>query len=89
MDKIEIVLSDGYKLIAERNTGEFDQELYVGIERPDGLYMQDLAVIRPTYKLENNDVKFGSDKFQVLVYANNKTEDYSDEFTIERVQEDE
>lgn len=82
MDKFIIPLSNGYRLIAERNTGEFDKELYVGIEDDTGFYVQDLAIIRPTYKFKDNDVVFDSDKFEMLIFADEKREDYTDKFIV-------
>ena len=88
MDRFVIPLSNGYQIVSEKNTGEFDKELYVGIEAPDGKYVQDLAVIRPTYKFENDEVVFDADKFEVLVFADHLREDYTDKFTV-RLFEDE
>ena len=39
MNKIVIPLDNGYKLIAEQNTGEFDKEFYIGIETESGVYI--------------------------------------------------
>lgn len=82
LDKFIIPLSNGYKLIAERNTGEFDKELYVGIESPEGAYVQDLTVVRPTYKFKDNEVVFDADKFEILIFANSEQEDYTDKFVV-------
>lgn len=82
MDKFIIPLSNGYKLIAEKNSGEFDKELYVGIERPDGMYSQDLVIVRPTYKFEDNDVVFDADKFEILVFGDATKEDFTDKYTV-------
>lgn len=88
MDKFIIPLSNGYRIVSERNSGEFDKELYVGIESPDGAYVQDLVIIRPTYKLENNDVVFDSDKFEILVFGDATKEDFTNKFTVPLVNED-
>ena len=82
MNKIIIPLDDGHRLIAEQNSGEFDKEIYIGIEQENGSYVQDLVIVRPTYKLENTDVKFDSDKFELLVFADEKREDYTNKFTV-------
>lgn len=84
MDKERFVipLSNGYKLVSERNTGEFNKELYVGIETPDGLYVQDLVIVRPTYKFEDNNVIFDSDKFEILLFNDSEKEDFTDKFVI-------
>ena len=82
MEKISIPLSNDYKLVVEKNTGEFDKEVYVGIERPDGLYCQDLAIVRPTYRFENHDVVFDADKFEILVFGDAESEDFTERFTV-------
>ena len=90
MNRIVIPLDNGYKLVAEQNIhSEFDKELFVGIETDTGVYHQDLVIIRPTYKFEDNSVKFDSDKFEMLVFADEKTEDYTDKFTVPLYQDDE
>ena len=89
MDKFVIPLSNGCKLIAERNTGEFDKELYVGIESEDGVYLQDLAIIRPTYSFKGEEVVFGSDAFEILVFGDSELEDYTDKYTVPLHKDDE
>ena len=89
MDRFVIPLSNGYKLVSEKNTGEFDKELYVGLESPDGSYIQDLAIIRPTYKFNNNDIVFDADKFEILVFEDADREDYTNKFTVPLRKEDE
>ena len=88
MNKIIIPLEDGYRLVLDQNTGEFDKEVYIGVENPSGLYFQDLAIVRPTYKLEDTKVKFFSKKFEILVFADANKEDYTDKFIIPRAIED-
>ena len=82
MDRFTIPLSNGYKIVSERNTGEFDKELYVGIEDPSGFYIQDLVIIRPTYSFENNDVIFDADKFEILLFGDADKEDFTDKFVV-------
>ena len=82
MDSFKIPLSNGYKIISEKNTGEFNKELYVGLEAPDGSYVQDLAIVRPTYKFDNNEVIFDADRFEILVFGDADREDYTNKFTV-------
>ena len=87
MNKIVIPLDNGYKLIAEQNTGEFDKEFYIGIETESGVYIQDLVIVRPTYSFKDEAVKFDSDKFELLVFGDNKTEDYTEKFVVPLVED--
>ena len=89
MNRIVIPLDNGYKLIAEQNTGEFDKEFYIGVETETGAYIQDLVIIRPTYTFKDESVKFDSDKFEMLVFANNESEDYTDKFVVPLKNDDE
>ena len=83
MSRIAIPLDNGYKLIAEQNTdSEFNKEMFVGIEDETGRYIQDLAVIRPTYHFENENVKFDSDKFELLIFGDENEEDYTQKVTV-------
>ena len=83
MNKITIPLSNGYRLIAEQNTdSEFDKEIFVGIETETGSYHQDLCIVRPTYTFENENVVFGSDLFEMLIFGDANSEDYTHKFTV-------
>ena len=82
MDKFVIPLANGYKLISERNSGEFDKELYVGIEAPNGSYVQDLVIVRPTYRAEDDNIQFDTDKFEILVFGDAYAEDFTDKYTV-------
>lgn len=54
-NRITIELPKGLKLVAERNIDpEYQNEIYVGIETPDGIWHQDLAVIRNAYSIDDN-----------------------------------
>ena len=90
MNKITIPLSNGYRLIAEQNTdSEFDKEIFVGIETETGSYHQDLCIVRPTYTFEDEQVIFGSDMFEMLIYGNADSEDYTHIFTVPLYKDDE
>lgn len=90
MNKITIPLSNGYRLIAEQNIdSEFDKEIFVGIETETGSYHQDLCIVRPTYTFENENVVFGSDMFEMLIYGDANSEDYTHKFTVPLYQDDE
>lgn len=89
MNKIVIPLANGYKLIAEQNVdSEFDKEIFIGVETETGSYYQDLAIIRPTYTFKDDEVIFGSDKFEMLIFGDEKREDYTEKFTVPLYQDD-
>ena len=78
-NRITIELPKGLKLVAERNIDpEYQNEIYVGIETPDGIWHQDLVVIRNAYSIDDNlIVNWNPGKFEVLVYANKDDVDYT------------
>lgn len=84
-NRITIELPKGLKLVAEQNIDqEYQNEIYVGIETPDGIWHQDLAVIRNAYSIDDNlIVNWNPGKFEVLVYANKDDEDYTNKFSVE------
>ena len=82
MDKFLIELSNGYKIVSERNTGEFDKELYIGLEAPNGAYIQDLVIVRPTYKFKEDHVDFDADKFEILVFGDAEKDDFTDKYIV-------
>ena len=51
--RIVIPLANGLQLVAEQNTDpSFDKELFIGITDGNGVWWQDLAVVRNAYTYE-------------------------------------
>lgn len=82
--RIVINLSNGFRLVAEQSqVPEFRNEIYVGIETDDGVYYQDLAVIRNAYSInENLRVVWNPDILEVLIYADKNDEDYTNKYSV-------
>ena len=82
--RFEIPLPKGFKLTAESALDpNFPMELYICIEDPDGVWVQDLVVVMKNYHFkQDGQVDYTDDAFKVLVYADDATDDYTDEFTI-------
>ena len=88
--RIEIALPNGYKLVAERNTDpQYDREMFIGIVDPDGVWHQDLAVVRSDYSIDDGKIVWDDKKFEVLVYGDKGNEDFTDAFTIGLYEEEE
>lgn len=83
--RIVIKLPNGLKLVAEQNTDpEYQNEFYVGIETQKGVWHQNLAVIRNAYSIDDNlAVNLEPDRFEVLVYADKDSEDYTNKLSID------
>lgn len=84
LETIKIPLDNGMYLIAERNTDpNFSKELFIGLS--DGqLWYQDLAVVRPSYEIQEDlSTKWDDEKFDILVYADKDQEDYTHEFHVD------
>lgn len=93
MENNRIVIDLGFaKLVAEKGIDNKYNEVYIGIEK-DGVWVQDLAVVRQKYHYKDNpnsdipDV-VNEDKFEVLVYADKNDEDYTNRFVIEQYNEE-
>lgn len=83
VNRIEINLPNGYKLVAEQNTDpQFDREMFIGIVDSSGVWCQDLAVVRSSYHYDGDDVVWHDDRFDVLVYGDENNEDFTDDFMI-------
>ena len=85
--RIEIEISENMKLVAEINHDPY-KEIMIGVEK-DGCWIQDLAIVGKRYHYDMDlNVTF-DDGFQVFVYGDAKTEDYTDEFLIDQYEEEE
>lgn len=84
-NRIEISLPNGMKLVAEQNQNpNYDKEIYIGFETSGGSWYQDLAVVRNAYFINDNlQEVWDSAKMEVLVYADENDEDYTNKFSID------
>lgn len=82
--KIVIQLPNGYQLVAERNTDpSYNREIFIGITDGNGVWWQDLAVVRNAYEITDNlKTKWKDDEFEVLVYGKEDDEDYTESFVV-------
>ena len=88
--RILIDLPNGLKLIAEQNADPYyKNELFIGIMTADGVWHQDLAVVRNSYSHNKyGEVDWKDGEFDVLVYADKDNEDFTDDFTISLYRDD-
>ena len=82
MNKLIIPLDEGNRIAVELGVGEYDKEISIYLETDEGAIIQDLAIIRPTYKAEQGRIKFNSDSFEILVWGNEQSESYTNKFTV-------
>lgn len=83
--KIVIDLHNGTKLVAEEGCDSaYPNEIYIGIMSDDDVFWQDLAVVREKNAISNGEPEYIEDKFEVFVFADEKSEDYTKKFEIER-----
>lgn len=83
-NRIVIPLSNGYQLVAEQNTAtEYNKEIFIGITDDNGVWYQDLAIVRNAYYLNDKwQVEWKDEEFDVLVYSNENNEDFTHDFTV-------
>ena len=83
-NKIVIPLSNGYQLVAERNTDQnHNREIFIGITDSNGVWWQNLAFVGNAYEITNDfKTKWKDEEFEVLVYGEADDEDYTGRFKI-------
>lgn len=83
-NKLEIKLANGHKLVAElcEYGGEIPPEITVYIQDEEGIALQDIVLVRAKEKAISvvDDINVGA---EVLVWADETTEDYTDKFQID------
>ena len=84
MNKLEIKLANGHKLVAElcECGSEIPPEIAVYIQDKEGIVLQDVALVRAKEK-EIGVVDTVSVGAEVLVWADETNEDYTDKFKID------
>lgn len=89
--KIEIELWDGYKLVAEQTPDpNYRREICVGIKDKNGVWHQDLAIIRNAYAIDKDlNIIWKENEFEVLVYGDEYDEDFTNKFAIGLYKEEE
>lgn len=82
-NRVVIELPNGYQLIAEQDTDpSYANEIFVGISDGNGVWWQDLAIVRNAYQYENDKVVWKDGEFDVLVFSDENNEDFTHDFTI-------
>lgn len=83
-NRIEIPLPNGYFLVAEQNTDpSYLNEIFIGITDGNGVWWQDLAVVRNAYEIgDDYKIHWKDEEFDVLVYSDKDNEDFTHDFTV-------
>lgn len=82
-NKIDIPLPNGFHLVAEQNTDPmYANEIFIGITDGNGVWWQDLAIVRNAYQYEGDAVVWKDEEFDVLVYSDKDNEDFTHDFTV-------
>ena len=83
---MKIPIGNGVNLVAEKSTDpSFPKEIYVGLCTDEDVWVQDLAIIRQKYEIRDDEINYIDEIFQVLVYADDESEDYTNIFEIKEV----
>lgn len=83
-NRIVIELPNGYKLVAEQNSDpSYSREIFIGIMDNNGVWHQDLAIIRNSYSINGDEIVWNDKQFDVLVYGDKDDEDFTDDFSVE------
>ena len=82
--RFSIPLMHGFCLTAEASGDpNYPMELYIGIEDSNGCWVQDLVVVSKNYHYKSDgQIDYTDDAFKILVYADNRRDDCTDEFLV-------
>lgn len=90
-NKFFIQFPNGYRLVAKQNQDpNYSNEIIIGIVDSNGMWHQDLAIVRGSCRY-GDDCKAipNGEEFEVLVYADEHYEDYTNHFKIGLYHDDE
>lgn len=81
-NKIVIPCAFG-NLVVEKNIDEDYKEVFIGVEE-DGVWVQDIAIVRNAYHYDNEGNVVLDDYAEVLIYADPNNEDYTNRFYVNK-----
>jgi hypothetical protein len=84
--KIDIELPCGFHLVAEQNCDlDYPYEIFLGITDENGVWLQNLAVVRNQYFYTDDDpgIAWSDHRAELMVYENEHKDDYTEYFEIE------
>lgn len=87
MDKIKIDLGFA-ALVAEKGVDNNYREIYLGLEDKNGVWLQDLAIIRQKYHYDEYSNIINEKGINVMVYSDANDEDYTHKFDIDIYEEE-
>lgn len=87
MDKIKIDLGFA-TLVAEKGVDNNYREIYLGLEDKNGVWLQDLAIIRQKYHYDEDSNIINEKGINVMVYSDANDEDYTHKFDIDIYEEE-
>ena len=87
MDKIKIDLGFA-ALVAEKGVDNNYREIYLGLEDKNGVWLQDLAIIRQKYHYDEDSNVINEKGINVMVYSDANDEDYTHKFDIDIYEEE-
>lgn len=87
MDKIKIDLGFA-TLVAEKGVDNNYREIYLGLEDKNGVWLQDLAIIRQKYHYDEDSNVINEKGINVMVYSDANDEDYTHKFDIDIYEEE-
>ena len=87
-ERMKVELGDGKYLVADTYPGAEYREIYIYICDDSDVVIQDLACVRQKYEYDADDCVHHIDGlFEVLLWRNEYSEDYTDKFEIREYKE--
>ena len=87
--RIELPLPGGDRIVVEKS-GDMYPEIYIGIVNRNNMWVQELVCVRAKFEYSkpskggNYDLEIIKDMYQVLVWGDSHSDDYTAKFDIER-----
>lgn len=79
-------LGNGFSLCVEAGENpDYPNEVYIGLIDKHGVWVQDLVIVQESYAYaKDGKTIFDPDEIAVSVFADEASEDYTDQFKIKR-----
>ncbi len=85
MERLEIPLNDGDRLVAEVNPNKPFREIFIGIVNQNDVWVQDLAVVGQDYEIEDDlSVKNVDNIYRIRLWTDERDENITHDFTVRR-----
>ena len=77
-DSVLVWLDDKIGIAVEKSVNpSYPNEVYVGLMTKDGVWFQDIVMVRTPYEYTDDGIDFKKDQIEILSYEDENSEDYT------------